>query len=135
MSNSMNTRIDQERVHGATVTILNADGDEIQLPAKFEVCPHCQGAGTHVNPAIDGNGLTAEDFAEDPDFHEGYMAGVYDVACERCGGDRVIAVVDPTRLSPDQHAEWLRDQMARAEYERDYSSERWLRYAETGVMG
>jgi hypothetical protein len=87
-----------------TVTITDEDGNELSIPAHFEVCPRCEGEGSHVNPAVDGNGLTAEDFA-------------------------------PSRLSPDQQAAYSRYALAQAEYERDYNSERWLRYAESGVMG
>ena len=64
----------------------------VAFPGKFEVCGNCHGKGSHVNRAIDGNGLTQEDFAEDPDFMEAYMSGVYDVACDECGGNRVILV-------------------------------------------
>lgn len=118
-----------------TITIETAEGLELVLPAHFEVCPRCEGEGSHVNPAVDGNGLTAEDFDQDPDFHEDYMAGVYDVACSQCGGARVIAVVDPERLTPAQREAWNAHEAAEREYQRDYESERWLRYAETGVMG
>lgn len=76
------------------VTDDRGDEREIELPGRFEVCPTCAGKGTRVNPAIDGNGLTAEDLAEDPDFAEGYFAGVYDIQCDRCGGQRVVEVVD-----------------------------------------
>lgn len=117
-----------------TITIEDADGNELELPARFEVCSRCEGEGTHTNPAIDGNGLTAEDLADD-DFRQDYMGGVYDVACEKCAGARVVAVVDTSRLTPDQQAEYSRHVLAQAEYERDYESERWLRYAESGVMG
>lgn len=68
----------------AVVMIETEDGVELALPARFEVCPRCQGEGSHVNPAVDGNGLTAEDFDQDPDFHDDYMAGAYDVPCEQC---------------------------------------------------
>lgn len=50
------------------------------------ICPTCRGDGTTVNPAIDGNGLTAEDFRDDPDFYDDYMGGVYDQPCGACGG-------------------------------------------------
>ena len=35
-----------------------------RFPAKYVVCPRCHGAGTHVNPAIDGNGIGSEEMAE-----------------------------------------------------------------------
>ncbi len=74
---------------------------DVTLPAKFEVCSRCRGTGSHVNPAVDGNGLTAEDFYEDPDFAEDYRAGVFDVSCYECGGRRVVAVVDEDRADPE----------------------------------
>lgn len=68
---------------------------ELVLPATFEVCPRCRGKGTHVNPAVDGSGLSQEDFDEGgPEFFEDYMSGVYDVACYECGGKRLVEAPD-----------------------------------------
>lgn len=82
----------------AKITFLTLDAEtaevEIDLPAKYEVCDLCHGEGKHVNPAVDGNGLTQEDFDEDPDFREAYFSGVYDVRCEECQGTRVMLEVD-----------------------------------------
>jgi len=72
----------------------NSDKVQVELPGRYEVCSRCQGKGTHVNPAIDGNGLSAEDFAEDPDFEEAYFAGHYDITCQECQGQRVVPVAD-----------------------------------------
>ena len=57
---------------------------------KWIVCPVCEGEGKTVNPAIDCNGLTAEDSREDPDFAESYMSGMYDITCQGCQGKRVV---------------------------------------------
>lgn len=54
------------------------------------VCPQCDGSGHTTNPAIDGNGLSAEDFHADPDFAEDYFSGRYDVRCNECNGHNVI---------------------------------------------
>lgn len=70
------------------------DFENVQLPGKMEVCPRCEGKGSHVNPAVDGNGLTREDFDEDPDFAEDYFGGVFDICCEECKGMRVVCVPD-----------------------------------------
>lgn len=70
--------------------------DEISLKARYEVCPRCEGRGSHVNPAIDGHGISAQEFAEDPEFEEDYFAGVYDVTCYECKGLRVVPEVDRT---------------------------------------
>jgi len=79
------------------------DGEEEELivvRCRYVVCDVCEGKGTHVNPNIDRNGLSADDFAEDPDFAESYCAGVYDVPCRECGGQRVVPEADPDQNSP-----------------------------------
>lgn len=68
--------------------------DRIEVHTRFEICETCQGRGTHVNPSIDAHGISAEEFAEDPEFAESYFSGLYDVACYKCGGERVIPVPD-----------------------------------------
>jgi len=75
---------------------IKVDFDEVEvtLPGKYEVCPRCEGQGSIVNPSVDGNGISPEQFAEDPDFEEAYFAGVYDIKCPECHGQRVVAVPD-----------------------------------------
>lgn len=63
-----------------------------EVAIRFEVCPLCNGKGSHVNPSIDAHGLSAEDFAEDPDFAREYFRGTYDQPCNECGGRRVVPV-------------------------------------------
>lgn len=119
------------KIHFVHVT---SDGEEIEyaLAARFEVCLHCHGEGTHVNPAVDGNGLTREDFDADPDFMESYMAGDYDVQCALCKGARVVPVPDPSRWTYTEKRAYVRHRQGLREYQRDYESERWLRMAEAG---
>lgn len=74
---------------------------ECELPWRYDVCPVCEGKGTHVNPSIDASGLTAADFDDDPDFRDDYMSGHYDQTCNRCQGKRVVPVVDEERADPD----------------------------------
>src|SRR6185295_13025047 len=93
---------------------------EMILPLHFEVCDVCEGKGTHVSPLIDCDGLTAEDFAEDPDFREEYLEGKYDVTCNTCVGERVLPQVNEDKLNPEQKAFWDKYQKhceARAESE------------------
>jgi len=82
----------------ATITFETLDEEtceiEVELPAKYEVCGRCDGEGKHTNPAIDGNGISQEQFDEDPDFEEDYRAGRYDVECEECKGRTTVLVVD-----------------------------------------
>lgn len=77
------------------------DGEEIELPMKWEVCHVCNGKGRHVNPAIDAGGLSAE-MQDDADFIDGYMAGTYDVECNGCKGRTTVPAVDWDALTPDQ---------------------------------
>jgi len=115
-------------------TLVDDDGDErdFSLPAKFVVCSRCQGAGVHVNPAIDGNGLTREDFDEDPDFAEEYFRGSYDISCETCQGARVEAQPDVSRCSFDEKRALVRYRRQDRERRRDYASEARLRQMEYG---
>lgn len=86
----------------------NGDEDDpenwkiFSIPTIYEVCPTCHGEGRHTNPAIDGHGLTREDFDEQgPEFFEDYMSGVYDVNCAECGGKRVVLVPDKENADPE----------------------------------
>ena len=85
-----------ERTMKITLVLIEEDEDgetvesKVRVPAEFAVCPSCDGKGTHVNPSIDASGLTAEDFAEDPDFRDEYFSGAYDVQCYTCHGKRVV---------------------------------------------
>lgn len=102
----------------------NEDGsqDEVQLPVKWVVCHVCNGAGTHVHPGIDCNGLSAEDFA-DPDFEEEYRSGRYDVNCNACGGRTTVQEVDWDRLTPGQRMAYERQLDADSAYDAERMAE------------
>lgn len=75
----------------------------LKLPTKYEVCPSCEGHGKYVNPAIDGNGITGDEWEEmGEESQEMYLSGGYDVTCEECGGNRVVEVLDESRATPEQ---------------------------------
>lgn len=87
-------------------------GAEVQLPSKKVICPRCHGEGTHVNPSIDGNGLTYEEFDGDEDFRKDYFAGRYDVVCHTCNGHNVVDVLNEDQCTPEQiqaHLDHLKD--------------------------
>ncbi len=75
--------------------------EEIELPVKMAVCPRCDGKGTHVNEAIDGHGISPDEFRDDPDFEEAYFRGDYDVRCRMCEGRNVIPVPDWKMMEPE----------------------------------
>jgi hypothetical protein len=71
-------------------------------PFRWEVCDLCDGEGKVVNPSIDANGLTAEDFAED------YFRGRYDITCPQCRGRTTIPVVEnPNEPYQDRDGEFI----------------------------
>jgi hypothetical protein len=88
---------------------------EVVIPTKWVLCDLCEGTGTHVNPAIDCNGLTAEDFYDDPDFAEDYRNGVYDVTCNRCCGRTTIRVPDYDSMTERDREALRQHQEAEAE--------------------
>ena len=68
------------------IATVDIDGEMRKVPFTYGVCPLCDGKGSHVNPSIDSNGLTAEDFNEDPDFAENYFSGIPG-PCGSCDGN------------------------------------------------
>lgn len=103
------------------------DGDiEVSIPAKYEVCPRCKGRGKHVNPNIDGHGISAEEWDRDWSFEEreDYFNGVYDVPCEECKGSRVVLVPDEEHADPELLKEYWERQRAAADYRREREYER-----------
>ena len=83
--------------------VIDGEETEVTLPTKFEVCPRCEGKGTHVNPSIDGNGITSDQWAEwTDDERDDYFNGVYDVTCYTCRGANVVPVVDRKRATSAQ---------------------------------
>ena len=122
--------IDENRMR-ATIVLVRTDEEtdelveeEFELPIVFEVCSTCRGTGTHVNPSIDSNGLTREDFDEDPDFLESYMQGNYDVSCYECGGKRVSPAIDETNADKEVLRRLRERQRDDAEFRRECEAER-----------
>ena len=87
-SGSWYESIDTQRMT-AIASFIDED-EPREIPFKWEVCGTCEGRGRHVSPSIDCNGISGETFREDPDFHQDYMNGLYDVPCAECNGRRVV---------------------------------------------
>lgn len=98
--------------------------EDHEVPFHYEVCPTCHGKGKHVNPSVDASGLTAEDFAEDPDFAEAYCSGRYDVPCYQCHGQRVVPVMTRDRADPELLKRLDADEEDREEFRRFQEAER-----------
>jgi hypothetical protein len=67
------------------------------LPTHRIVCPECNGNGKYVNPAIDSQGLAADDLDEDQ-WHM-YRTGGYDITCGYCNGRNVVDEYDERQAS------------------------------------
>lgn len=118
------------------ITVLNEDSEEVELelPARFAVCPRCHGRGTHDHPAF-ARGITSDEW-RGPDWDDesraAYMNGAYDVTCSECKGERVVVVVDEERFTAEQRAIWTEHLEQCRVMEAESASERYLRMAESG---
>ena len=81
-------------------TVMGPDGPIGEVAFEFEVCPTCQGTGTHVNPNIDRQGLSPSEM--DPGFREQYFSGAYDQPCNECGGRRVVPSLTPRNAEQEE---------------------------------
>ena len=110
----------------------DADGEKIMamLPAKFIVCPECEGHGTVLNDSMRGHCYTAEEFHDIFDNEDDRAAyfergGRYDVQCPNCKGKNVVLVVDDDAcVTAEQkqtlkwHNEWYDDLVRGLEQDR-----------------
>lgn len=99
-----------------------ADEYFLDVPWKYVICDHCNGHGTHVNPSIDGNGITSEEWDRDwdDDAREDYFAGVYDVSCEaRCHEGKIMV---PNTDNMTEEMQKIIKKWEHEESERDYEN-------------
>ena len=117
------------------LTWSDEDGEEVthSFPCKNEVCPRCEGYGTHLTPSIGNHAYSHEEFYEsfpDDEDREEYFkrGGIYDVQCEECKGNKVIEVVDESRLSEEQkklYAEYEEHEEEMARMDEEDRRTRW----------
>ena len=99
------------------------DGEPLydRIPVEMVVCTACDGVGQYTNPDIDRQGLSREDFDEDPDFAESYFhSDLYKIPCQLCKGLNVIPVpIEEETLKEIQEVlDGRRDDYNEAEAER-----------------
>lgn len=117
-----------------TITVIDENTDASvshALPAVWEICYNCDGNGTVDHPAF-SNGISQEDFDEDPEFREDYFAGRYDVRCPHCKGSGKMLAVNEDALNENQRkvfAVWHSQMAEKARYEREDAA---IRRAERG---
>jgi RecJ-like exonuclease len=82
----------------------NRDALKASFPARWVICPACEGHATttrHIE--CDGGGFTADEWAEacgdDEDFADDYFSGRYDRPCPDCNGLGRIMVIDEDQVT------------------------------------
>jgi RecJ-like exonuclease len=115
------------------------EGEEVEhtFPSVNEVCPRCEGFGTHLTPSIGQHAYSQEEFYEsfaDEEDREQYFkrGGIYDVTCEECKGNKVVPVVDERHLTEDQKKVYKEWQEYQEEVAREDAYDRRTRYMESG---
>lgn len=69
----------------------------VQFPARWAVCPACDGGGTDRGASVecDGGGFTGSEWRDlDPDFRRDYLSGRYDRPCYTCKGRTTVLEID-----------------------------------------
>jgi hypothetical protein len=82
--------------------LRDSDGrvpERIVLPAHAEICDTCRGAGTRVDPAIDGHGLSMSDPDLDDSFWDDYGGGSFDVSCGCRDGKVLVLDIDDSNAT------------------------------------
>lgn len=105
----------------------DGEGETVEVPAKWVVCPECGGEGRVLSPAFRGQ-LDSE-FMEDEEFLEEYRKGgkgIYSCACPECNGRTTVLVADTSTPLGKRYAAWAR------EVERERARERRIAMYECG---
>ena len=120
------------------LTWSDEDGEEVthSFPCENEVCPRCEGYGTHLTPSIGNHAYSMEEFNEsfDDEGREEYFkrGGIYDVQCEECKGNKVIEVVAEDKLTEEQKKLYEEYCEYEADMARMDAEDRQTRYYESG---
>lgn len=108
------------------------DEIEVDFPAKWSVCPCCNGEGKTAFGHHNSNAIAwtqSEWEQEDWDFREDYMSGAYDRQCPECKGRTTILELDEKQIKKSKklsyYLEKYQEQLqANAEIDAIYAAER-----------
>ena len=86
----------------AQYIISNIISGSVAVPAKWVICPCCEGSGKCDNPAF-SDGFSSSEWAEqDYEFKKDYLSGSYDVSCRECAATGKVAAPDMDVLTYQQ---------------------------------
>ena len=118
--------VDRKRMQFTFVTV---DENEVEtlhtLPIRMQVCPTCDGRGTHIRPSIDAAGFDDWDDV-DENGESNYFAGAYDITCETCHGNNVVPSICREGANKATLALWDKQLADEAEYNRLCRMERMM---------
>ena len=94
-----------------------------ELPARWEICNHCSGDGSHSRHI---GAITYEDRQRDwsDDEFDFYMRGGYDKQCEECKGSGKVLVPDFDRWPDNVRKAYNDEQAAWASIKAEEEAER-----------
>lgn len=95
------------------LNVYDEDGNELLVPARFEVCPQCEGMGTTSDHI--GVFFPDDEYLQDEDFRDAYFDGRFDRPCPECSGSRVVLVADEGKATPHELACVERERRAEAD--------------------
>lgn len=98
------------------------DDTVVELPWKWDICCACGGHG--ASSAYLGAYTQSEMDEAGPEFHDDYMRGVYDRACDACDGDGKVKVIDEARAKPDDLAAYYDERRVDRELAAEERAER-----------
>ena len=102
-----------------------------RVAGVFEVCPMCEGHGTHLAFSLQAESYTPEEFRQvfTREEQAAYFTrgGMLDVVCAECRGLRVVVVANPDAMEPADliaYGALLGQREAEARCEREHEAER-----------
>lgn len=105
--------------------VLYEDGndDGRELPFRWVICNSCRG---HGKSSAYLGAFTGDQMREDPDFAEDYRNGLYDRACDCCGGAGKVKAADLAKMSKADRKAYGKQQREFAEVDAIERQERLM---------
>jgi hypothetical protein len=84
--------------------IYDENGDTLEISARWEICPVCDGEGKH---SLALGCITGSEWEEwSPEEREYYGAGKYDQRCSDCDGSGKVLGPDFENMTEEEKESW-----------------------------